>query len=83
VAIALRAPRGRTGWTERALEGAVALSVVLQVLAVVATPLRDLLGTEPLTTSAWAVAVGLAIVPGVLVKVLDRLGVTPAAVTRQ
>ena len=77
VAIALRAPRAGTGVAERALEVAVVMSVALQVLAIVAPPLRELLGTEQLSSAAWSVAFGLALLPGVVVKLIDRLGVIP------
>ncbi|GAB7006620.1 cation-translocating P-type ATPase [Nocardioides sp. AN3] len=78
VALALRAPRSGSGWAERAVECAVATSVLLQTLAIVAPPLRALLGTEPLPAPAWALVLALATLPGVLMKVMDRHGVLTA-----
>lgn len=46
--------------------GAVVLTVLLQVLAVTAGPLRSVLGTAPLPLRAWLLAVALSVVPGVL-----------------
>ncbi|GAA1974642.1 cation-translocating P-type ATPase [Nocardioides panacihumi] len=69
VALALRAPRRGTGVLERGLEGAILTSAVLQVAAVVASPLRDLLELEPMGGVAWAVTLVLAAVPGLAVAV--------------
>ena len=75
VALALRAPRAPGTLRDRALEGAVLVSALLQAAAILLVPLRDLLATHSLEPLAWAVAVGLAAVPGLLVgaaRWLDR-----------
>ena len=43
--------------------GAVALTVILQVLAVVAPPLGRILGTTPLSARGWIIAVALGAIP--------------------
>ncbi|HEX9129292.1 MAG TPA: HAD-IC family P-type ATPase [Gemmatimonadaceae bacterium] len=45
---------------------AVVLTVVLQVLAVVAPPLGRILGTAPLTTRGWMIAIALGAIPGLV-----------------
>jgi Ca2+-transporting ATPase len=72
LALALRSPRAGTGIRERALEGAVLLSALLQVLAVLAGPLRGLLELRSMDAAAWAIALGLAALPALLVAVGDR-----------
>jgi Ca2+-transporting ATPase len=64
IALAIRAPRRGRALAHRALEGAVLLAGALQVLGIVWAPLRDLLGTQPLPSSAFVVAALLAAVPG-------------------
>jgi P-type Ca2+ transporter type 2C len=72
VALALRAPRGDSGWRGRGLEAAVAGAALLQVGGVLFAPLRTLLGTEPVTGPVFLLLLGLAIVPGLLIGV-ERL----------
>jgi P-type Ca2+ transporter type 2C len=72
VALALRAPRGDTGWRGRGLETAVAGAALLQVGGVLFEPLRTLLGTEPVSASTFAMLLGLSLVPGLLIAV-ERL----------
>jgi Ca2+-transporting ATPase len=64
IALAIRAPRQGRVLAHRALEAAVLLAAALQVLGVTWAPLRDLLGTQSLPTSAFLVAALLAAVPG-------------------
>ncbi len=68
VAIALRVRRGRLGW----LDAAVAMSVVLQVAGVWVAPLRELLGTEPLTLAEVALCAAVAAIPGIAVFLVYR-----------
>jgi P-type Ca2+ transporter type 2C len=72
VALALRAPRGDTGWRGRGLEAAVAGAALLQVGGVLFEPLRVLLGTEPVTGPVFLMLLGLSVVPGLLIGV-ERL----------
>ncbi|MET0765994.1 MAG: cation-transporting P-type ATPase [Blastococcus sp.] len=67
LALALR-PAGAWGRRQGApwLPVAVGANVVLLVAAVYLPGLRDLLGTEPLSPSRFAVAVGVALVPAAL-----------------
>ena len=46
--------------------GAVLLTVTLQVLAVASPPLARVLGTEPLSTRGWMIAVALGAVPALV-----------------
>jgi len=46
--------------------GAVALTVLLQVLAVTASPLRRVLGTKSLPLRGWLLVAALSVVPGVV-----------------
>jgi hypothetical protein len=46
--------------------GAVVLTVALQVLAVVAPPLGRILGTAPLSTRGWMIAVALGAIPALV-----------------
>ncbi len=64
VALGVRAQRAGEAPRNRMLVGAVALSVVLQVAAVVLSPLQSLLGTESLTATEWVVCAALGAVPG-------------------
>jgi Ca2+-transporting ATPase len=64
LALALRAPRRGWALAQRGLEAAVLVAAALQVLAVAAAPLRDLLGTETLPAPGLVVVVLLAAVPG-------------------
>jgi P-type Ca2+ transporter type 2C len=48
-------------FTNRALVGAVALTVALQVLLVEAPPARDIIGLEPLTAEHWLLTVAIAL----------------------
>jgi P-type Ca2+ transporter type 2C len=69
-------------FSNRALVGAVALTVALQVL-LVAVPLpRDLLGLEPLTAAQWLLVAGIALTYLVVVeldKALHRRATASAA----
>ena len=73
MALALRAPRAGTGLHDRALEVAVLVSVVLQALPVLVSPLRDLLSLEPLDGGAWGVTLALAAFPCIAVATIDRV----------
>ncbi len=48
-------------FTNRALVGAVALTVALQVLLVSVAPLRDLLGLRPLGAAHWLLVIAIAL----------------------
>ncbi|HWJ08245.1 MAG TPA: cation-transporting P-type ATPase [Nocardioides sp.] len=74
LAMALRAPRPGRSLRHRGLELSVGVSVALQVLAATWAPLQDLLGTESIGLGAWAVVVGLAVVPGGIVAIGVRQG---------
>jgi P-type Ca2+ transporter type 2C len=69
VALALRAPRGGSGWRGRGMEVAVAGAALLQVAGIVVPWLRELLGTEPVTPSVFLMLLGLSVVPGLLIRV--------------
>jgi Ca2+-transporting ATPase len=64
VALGVRARRAGEVPRNNMLAAAVALSVVLQVAAVVLSPLQSLLGTESLTAVEWLVCAVLGAVPG-------------------
>ncbi|GAA0815788.1 cation-translocating P-type ATPase [Spirilliplanes yamanashiensis] len=64
VALAVRARRAPGTRGNRALLGAVALSAVLQVAGVLLPPLRDLLGTDPLTAGQLAACAAVSVLPG-------------------
>jgi P-type Ca2+ transporter type 2C len=72
IAVAVRATRrrtdGRRGGANLGLVLAIVLSGVLQVGGVLVSPLRELLGTQPLTAGELAVCVLAAAVPGVAVR---------------
>jgi Ca2+-transporting ATPase len=55
--------------TNRALVGAVVVTVVLQVLLVVVPFARDIIGLEPLAAGHWLLAVGIAFAYLVVVEV--------------
>jgi len=80
VAWAIRAPRAGVGWRERGLEAAVVAAVALQVLAVTWAPLRDLLGTRPITLEDAALIAVLGAVPGVVLAVQRRVRVSLARI---
>ncbi|HSE08370.1 MAG TPA: cation-transporting P-type ATPase [Nocardioidaceae bacterium] len=69
VALALRAPRKGVGWRGRGLEAAVVGAALLQVAGVLLPPLRDLLGTEPVSGQVFLVLLALSAVPGLLIAV--------------
>ncbi|WP_238012295.1 cation-transporting P-type ATPase [Dactylosporangium sp. AC04546] len=81
VALALRVRAGRA--RNRSLDAAVALSLLLQVAAVWLPPLRDLLGTEPLTLVQLGACALAAAVPGAITALVARRpgtnGPAPAA----
>jgi Ca2+-transporting ATPase len=64
VALAVRAPRQRGGPGNRALPVAVAVSAALQLAGVLLPPLRELLGTEPLSMLDLLGAAAVATLPG-------------------
>ncbi|MGZ4470998.1 MAG: cation-translocating P-type ATPase [Nocardioidaceae bacterium] len=72
VAWALRTRVGRRALRQRAVEAAVLLSVLLQLLAVYLPALNDLLGTRPLPAEVLTATVCLAVVPGVVVRLTRR-----------
>lgn len=49
-------------FTNRALVGAVALTIVLQVLLILVAPVRDLLDLQPLDAGHWLLCAGIALV---------------------
>jgi P-type Ca2+ transporter type 2C len=67
VALAVRARRVPGGDRNPSLLAAVALSAVLQLAGVLVRPLRELLGTAPLTGAQLLACVAVAAVPGVVV----------------
>jgi Ca2+-transporting ATPase len=67
VALAVRARRVPGGDRNPSLLAAVALSAVLQLAGVLVGPLRELLGTAPLTGAQLLACVAVAAVPGVVV----------------
>jgi P-type Ca2+ transporter type 2C len=64
VALAVRARRTPGTGGNRALLLAVALSALLQVAGVLLPPLRELLGTEPLTVVQLAACAAVSVLPG-------------------
>ncbi|HSF35684.1 MAG TPA: cation-transporting P-type ATPase [Nocardioides sp.] len=72
VALALRASRSGTGASERGLEVSVLGAALLMAAAVWLAPLQALLGTRALPLDVAAVAVAVAAVPGVLLRVWLR-----------
>jgi Ca2+-transporting ATPase len=73
VALAVRAPRRRGVPGNPWLGLAVAVSALLQLLAVAWAPLRTLLGTEPLPVSDLAVCLAAAAVPGLLLVIGSKV----------
>lgn len=71
LALAVRVPG--SGWRNPGLLGAVALSAAAQVAAVLFTPLRSLLLTEPLTITQLAVCAGVALLPAAGLWLYNRL----------
>ena len=73
VALALRAPRARASWAsraawrERGLELAVLGAGACQLAGVLVPGLRDLLGTEPLSSQAIVLLLAAASLPGLFV----------------
>src|SRR5439155_21088200 len=65
VALAVRAPRRRRGPRNPSLAAAVGLSAALMLAAVAWAPLRELLGTHPLTMGPLAWCAAVAALPGV------------------
>jgi Ca2+-transporting ATPase len=63
VALAVRAPRRRGGPRNPALGAAVALSAILQIVAVEWTPLMNLLGTQRLSVAQLVACAAVATVP--------------------
>jgi Ca2+-transporting ATPase len=73
VAIAVRSRRVPGGDRNPWLLAAVALSTVLQVAGVLVPPLRELLGTAPLTGQQLLACVVVAAVPGIAVGLARRV----------
>jgi Ca2+-transporting ATPase len=73
VALAVRAARRPGGPGNPWLGVAVATSAVLMLAAVALAPLRDLLGTEPLSAGQLALSVPLAALPGGALALVRRL----------
>jgi Ca2+-transporting ATPase len=67
IALAVRAQRRPGGPRNPALLAAVALSAVLQLAGVLVPPLRDLLGTEPLTALDMLACAAVAALPGLAI----------------
>lgn len=84
VALAVRSRRpggGRaTGPGNPGLFWAVALSAVLQLAGVLVAPLRDLLGTDPLTTADLLVCAAVAVLPGLTLRLADIARVVRAGI---
>jgi Ca2+-transporting ATPase len=72
VALALRASRSGTGASERGLEVSVLGAALLMAAAVWLAPLQALLHTRSLPLDVAVVAVAVAAVPGVLLRVWLR-----------
>ncbi|MEJ3747026.1 cation-transporting P-type ATPase [Actinomycetes bacterium KLBMP 9797] len=68
IALAVRTPRRPGGPRNHAVLAAVALSAALQVAGVLLPPLRDLLGTDPLTAVDLLACTAAAALPGVAVR---------------
>jgi Ca2+-transporting ATPase len=77
VALAVRAPRRPGVRGNPALPAAVALSAALQLAGVLLPPLRDLLGTVPLTPVELLACAAVAVVPGLALTLGRRLGAAP------
>ncbi len=75
IALAVRAPRGRGRPGNSGLVAALVVSAVLQVAGVVVPPLRELLGTHPLSPAELLGCLVVATIPGVVVR-LGRARVT-------
>lgn len=72
--LALASRATGAGWRNPGLLVAVALSAVAQIAAVVLTPLRTLLRTEPLSPSQFLVCGLVAVVPAMGLWLWKRLG---------
>jgi P-type Ca2+ transporter type 2C len=72
VAIALRRPAAPGTSRVRFLDLAVAGAGIAQLLPLIFTPLRELLGLERLTLAQFCVALVVAAIPGLAVRVLRR-----------
>ncbi|MBY8870572.1 cation-transporting P-type ATPase [Micromonospora sp. PLK6-60] len=73
VALAVRARPAPGTPSNRGLLAAVALSVALQLLAVLAPPLRALLGVDPLGLVELAACVAVAAIPGLALSLARQL----------
>jgi Ca2+-transporting ATPase len=82
VGLAVRARRTPGGPRNHGLAGAVALSAVLQIVAVTWGPLRELLGTQPLTLAELAACVLAAAIPGTALAVARAVTHHRAAIRR-
>jgi len=74
LALAVRAPRRRFQRSGRALEAAVAGSALLQVAAIYAPPLQELLHTAPLSAPMALVCLVLGALPALVVGLLRCVG---------
>ncbi len=74
VALALRAPVAHRRLSGRMLELAVLVAAGLQLAALYAPPLQSLLQTEGMAGSQLALLLGLAAVPGVVVRLARQNG---------
>ncbi len=83
VAIAVRATRTPGNrWANPGLLGAVALSAVAQLAAIMLPGLRTLLGTEPLTGTQLAVCAAGALLPGLAAGLWRMSGPRPTSESR-
>jgi magnesium-transporting ATPase (P-type) len=46
--------------------GAVVLTIALQIIAVTVAPLNRVLGTVPMSTRGWMIAIGLGAIPALI-----------------
>jgi Ca2+-transporting ATPase len=72
VALAVRARPAAETCRNWSLIGAVVVCVILQLAGVLAGPLQDLLGTEPLTAATILVCCVIAVIPGLALRLADR-----------
>jgi Ca2+-transporting ATPase len=72
IALAVRAPRPAGERRNAGLLVAVAVSAILQLAGVLVEPLRDLLGTDPLTGGDLLVCAAASLLPGLAVGIALR-----------
>ena len=78
IALAVRAPRRPGERRNTGLPVAVAASAVLQLAGVLVGPLRDLLGTDPLTAPDLVACAAASVLPGLAVGIAVRRTRQPA-----